>query len=407
MKQKCRMCGSTKFKKIIDFGKYPLVNSLVNEEDFGKKEKVYPLLVKQCQKCFLVQLDNPINANKIYRDVDYLYFSSDIPQVKEYFAEYANDVKERFLEPSDFVLELASNDGVLLKQFNGWEKLGVDPASNVVIRAIKENIPTLSDFFGERLAKSIYREFGKAKVIMGNNFIAHLDNLDDIIEGIKILLDDNGVLILECNYWGNMVKNKNYALIYHDHYSYFTLENWIMYLRKFGMKVFDAVITPAQGGSLRLFACFNGATYQETERYKDIRREEITSGLNTYKTAKQHAENIKAEAKKLSKIVNDLKAKGAKIAGYGAAAKGFPVMKLANINQRHIDYFVDDSPAKQGKYTPVTHIPVISRETSKDQEPDYFFITASNYEESILAKEQEFLEKGGKFLTVDGRIIEK
>lgn len=408
-KKTCRMCQGTKFKKVIDFGKNPLVNSLIEKKDLSKKEPIYPLAVEQCQNCYLVQITKPISSHKIYQEQDYLYFSSDMPTLSEYFLDYANDIKQRFLVdylPDNFIVEIGSNDGILLNHFKEYKVLGIDPASNVVLRALAREIPTLSDFFTKRIAKNIVKEFGQAKIIMGNNCIAHLNNLIDLIKGVKILLKSDGVFVVECNYWGGMVKNKNYSLIYHDHFSYFTLKNWVDFLKYYGLEVFDAYVTPAQGGSLRLFIGFPDK-HEKTQRFKDILEEEIDTNLNSYKAAQKYEKEVKEEAKKLYCLIKGLKDDGKKIAGYGAAAKGFSVLKLAEITDKHLDYFVDDSPAKQGKYTPVTHIPVISREEAELRLPDYFFITAPNYEQIIINKEDVFLASGGKFITVDGRIVAK
>lgn len=407
----CRMCHSKKFKKVINFGKNPLVNSLIEIEDLKKREPVFQLVVEQCQNCHLVQIVNPIDGHKIYREEDYLYFSGDMPGLKDYFKEYATEIEVVMesnhspLKENDLIIEIGSNDGTMLNLFaeKGFRVLGIDPASNVVLRALRNGLPTISDFFSERLAKSILREYGQAKVIYGNNCIAHLDNLDDLMAGVKKLLTPDGVFIVECNYWGGMVKNKNYALIYHDHFSYFSLKNWVDYLNKFGMEVFDAWVTPAQGGSLRLFASniHRGAE----ERLINLVHEEIDTNLNSYKTCQKYEKEVKEEAKKLGDLVRKLKSEGKKIAGYGAAAKGFSVLKMAEIDQNQIDYFVDDSPAKQGKFTPVSHIPVISRKEAEDKLPDYFFITAPNYKDIIINKEREFSERGGKFITVQSEIL--
>lgn len=402
--KKCRMCGGTNFKNVIGFGENPLVNSLLTKEDFGKEETM-PLVVRQCQDCFLVQITDIVNAKEIYQDVDYLYYSSDMPQLDAYFREFAKDVQNRFLTRGDFIVEIGSNDGIWLQNFTqGYKILGVDPATNVVVRALKWEIPTISAFFSERLAKSIVKEFGQASVIMGANCIAHLNNLDDLIKGVKTLLKPDGTFIVECNYWGGMVKNKNYSLIYHDHFSYFTLKNWIDFASKYGMTVFDATVTPAQGGSLRVFIK-NSSTAKVTGRYKVLLREEIKTNLNSYETCQKYEKEVREEARKLGGLINSLKAQGKKIAGYGAAAKGFSVLKLAGIDQRHIDYFVDDSPAKQGKYTPISHIPVISREEAETHLPDYFFITAPNYAQIIMDKEKSFKEKGGKFILINSEIL--
>lgn len=403
--KKCRMCGGTKFRTVINFGKNALVNSLIEECDLHKKEKTYPLVVEQCQNCFLVQIVNPIDSSKIYKEEDYLYFSGDMPGLEGYFSKFADELNQYIVSQKELVVEIGSNDGTMLKTFS-CKTLGVDPASNVVIRALKYNVPTISDFFTKRLAKSIVREFGKAKIIGGANCIAHLNNLDDMMFGVKCLLKDDGVFWVECNYWGGMVDNKNYSLIYHDHFSYFTLQNWMDFLKEFGIEVFDAYVTPAQGGSLRIFASFKGVR-GITKRMVKLLGKETTTSLNSYETAERYNKEVREEAAKLNTLIAQIKKEGKTIAGYGAAAKGFSVLKLADIDDRHIDYFVDDSPAKQGKFTPITHIPVISRAEADKQLPDYFFITAPNYAEIIIDKEQEYLENGGKFITTDSKIIER
>src|SRR3990167_1501068 len=401
-KRTCRMCGGRNFKRVIDFGKNPLVNSLVEKEDLDKKEPVYQLTVVQCQDCFLVQTENPIDSHKIYTDTDYLYYSSDMPGLAEYFKEYAVDIKQRFLDEEDFVVEIGSNDGILLQLFQWWSQpvLGIDPATNVVVRALANGIPTLSAPFNKRFAKHIARDWGRAKVICGNNCIAHIDDLDGVMEGVTELLSDDGVFVVECNYWGGMVKNKNYALIYHDHFSYFTAQNWVNFGALYGFSVFDAVVTPAQGGSLRIFLDRNRR--ERTNRCDDLLIEEHNTALASYKTSKDYRNAVVKEATRLRECIEKIKSEGKIIAGYGAAAKGFSVLKLAGIDQTHIDYFVDDSPAKQGKYTPVTHIPVISREEAESKLPDYFFITAPNYAETIMTKEKDFK---GKFILCDSTVI--
>lgn len=402
----CRMCGGSNFKSVINMGKNPLVNSLIDSQQSEEKEPVFTLAVKQCQDCFLVQIKDIVDSNEIYKNVDYLYFSGDMPKLDEYFRPYADKISE--LAAGELVVEVGSNDGLMLKMIKdkGVPVLGVDPASNVVARALKNGIPTISDFFSERLAKSIKREFGPAKVIYGNNCIAHLNNLVDLMKGVKALLKDDGVFIVECNYWGNMVKNTNYALIYHDHFSYFTVETWVKFAEKFDMDVFDAEVTPAQGGSLRIFMANKSANIGHSAKFCDLLLEEQNSKLNSYETCQKYNKAVHAEANKLYKLVNDLKSQGKKIAGYGAAAKGFSVLTMAGIDQRHIDYFVDDSPAKQGKFTPVSRIPVVARqEADKLGLPDYFFITAPNYEKVIVDKEAQFALNGGKFITCDSRVI--
>ncbi len=391
----CRMCSCTKFHEVINIGMHPLVNSLISKKDLKQKDPVFPIKVRQCKRCKLVQLTEIIDSNEIYKNVDYLYFSSDMPALDKYFLPYAKEIKKRFLKKKDFVVEIGSNDGVMLKYFKKYKHLGVDPATNVVIRALRNKIDTLPLFFTKNLANKILREYGPAKVIYGNNCIAHLDGLRDLTSGVYDLLDKNGVFIIECNYWGGMVDKTNYSLIYHDHYSYFSLKVWMNFAKKYNLKVFDATVTPAQGGSLRLFLSKNNR--KMTKRCKKLLNEENTSNLNSFEVSKKYRESVLSTSKDLKNLVTKLKKRKKKIAGYGAAAKGMTILKCSGIG-KELSYFVDDSPAKQGLYSPVDHVPIISRKKAQKNLPDYFIILAPNYSEVIISKEKKFIKNGGKFI---------
>ena len=395
MAKKCRICGGLAFKDVLDMGDNTLVNNLVEEKDLDKTEATYPLLVEQCQGCFLVQIVNPVDTHKIYQAQDYLYFTGDMPTTDAYFKEFVIELK-RYLKTNSVVVEIGSNDGTMLSHFKGYKILGVDPSTNVVIRALSKGVPTLSSGFNEQNARNIKQEFGSTDLIGGANCIAHINDIHSLMRGVKELLSDEGVFWVECNYWGGMVKNKNYSLVYHDHYSYFSLKNWFDLAQMYDMEIFDSYVTPAQGGSLRVLMSKNKRP--RTPRLIDLMEEETS--LNNYATAKGYGEDCIKEAKKLKEKIEEIKKDGKSIAGYGAAAKGFSILKLAGIDETHIDYFVDDSPAKQGKYTPVSHIPVVARKDRPD--PDYFFITAPNYEKEIIEKEKDFK---GQFITSDCRII--
>ena len=401
----CRMCSSKSFFNVINLGKHPLVNSLIGKKELNKKDPIYPIVVKQCRSCKLVQLVNIIDANEIYKKVDYLYFSSDMPQLDKYFKEYAEDIKKRFLKMNDFVVEIGCNDGIMLKHFQKKCKvLGVDPATNVVLRTLKKKIPALPMFFSEELAKKISSEWNKAKVVVANNCVAHLNDLRDLIKGVRLLLTNDGVFIMECNYWGGMVDNVNYSLIYHDHYSYFSIKVWIDFAKKYKMKVFDAVITPAHGGSLRLFVSKDNRP--ATERFIKLAKAEREKKLNTFSASIKYKKNVMSISKKLRDLVINLTKKGKRVAGYGAAAKGMTILKCSNIGNKLV-YFVDDSPAKQGYYSPVDHVPIISRKEAERKLPDYFIILAPNYSDVILNKEKNFRKNGGKFIIPKNGIIVK
>ena len=317
------MCDGTTFRVVIDLGPHPLVNSLISKDRLNRKDPTYPLVVKQCRKCALVQLVDVIDAEEIYKKVDYLYFSSDMPGLDKYFKPYADEVRERFLSRGDLVVEIGSNDGIMLNLFKDTQRvLGVDPATNVAIRALRRGIPTIPLFFSESLASKIAKEWGQAKAIIGNNCIAHLNDVRNLMRGVQTLLARDGVFIVECNYWGGMVKNTNYSLIYHDHYSYFSLQVWKEFSAKYGFRVFDTVVTPAQGGSLRLFLCTDDRP--GTERLTALEREEKDTDLNSYATSLRYRKNVLAAARKLRRTLKDLKRRVRAIAGMQRSLKGSP-----------------------------------------------------------------------------------
>mgnify|MGYP001167926870 FL=1 len=398
----CRMCNSNKFDLVINLGQHPLVNSLISKKDLKKKDPTFPIKVFQCRSCKLVQIKDVIDAEEIYKKVDYLYFSSDMPKLDKYFKPYAEDLKKRFLKKNDFVVEIGSNDGIMLNFFRkDYRILGVDPATNVVLRSIKKNIPAIPLFFNNSIAKKISKEWGKAKLIYGNNCIAHLDNLKDLMLGVQNLLSDDGVFVIECNYWGGMVKNTNYSLIYHDHFSYFSVKPWINFAKKYGMNAFDALVTPAQGGSLRLF--LSKKKIKKTQRFMSLLNQEKKIDLNSYTTSLKYRKSVEDVSRRLRNLVLRLLKEGKKIAGYGAAAKGMTILKCSNIGNK-LRYFVDDSPAKQGFYSPVDHVPIISRKKAQKKLPDYFIILAPNYSDIIIAKEKKFTQNGGKFIVLTNDI---
>ena len=401
----CRMCSSTKFDLVINLGQHPLVNSLIKKKDIKKKDPTFSIKVLQCKSCKLVQIKDVIDADEIYKKVDYLYFSSDMPKLDRYFKPYADDLKRRFLKKKDFVVEIGSNDGIMLNFFkNNYKILGVDPATNVVLRSIKNKIPAVPMFFNNSIAQKISKEWGRAKLIYGNNCIAHLNNLKDLMLGVKNLLTDDGIFVIECNYWGGMVKNTNYSLIYHDHFSYFSIKPWIRFAKKYKMYPFDAIVTPAQGGSLRLF--LSKKKLKRTKRFSNLLSEEVKNNLNSHFTSIKYRKNVQDVSNRLRNLVINLIKQGKKIAGYGAAAKGMTILKCSNIGNK-LKYFVDDSPAKQGFYSPVDHIPIISRKKAQKKLPDYFIILAPNYSDIIIKKEKKFIQKGGRFivLTKDIKVV--
>ena len=405
-RKNCRMCGSANFAEVLDLGTHSLVNSYLSKEDLGKAEHLFPLVVKQCQDCHLVQVIETIDPVEIYTTGNYMYFSTDVPGLKDYFAEYATDLFERFIEQDDLVIEIASNDGILLDFVREKaDVLGIDAAPNAVLKALKKGIPTFPSLFNAKTAELVNREFKSAKVVMGNNCIAHVDDLDDFMTGVQMLLAEDGVFIFETGYWGTMIKTANYEQIYHDHFSYYSVGVWQEYSKKFGLKVFDAVVTPAQDNcAVRVFLSRDDRP--KTERLKAIEADELASGANTYEQSTKYQAEVHQAWENLKETLVGLKAGGSRIAAYGASAKGGTIARAADIGSDLIEFYVDDAPGKHGLFTPIYHVPIISREEARANEPDYFLILAVNYAENIMAKEKAFHEAGGKFIVPKGTDIQ-
>lgn len=347
-----------------------------------------------------------MDPKNLYTDEDYKYFSSDVSAQVKYFKEYSLELKKRFLRKKSFVVEIGSNDGIMLKHFiKKHIVLGVDPATNVVLRSLKNNVNAIANFFSKNISLKIAKEYGKSDLIIANNCIAHTNDLKDLIQGVENLISKKGIFVAEFNYWGSMVKKNNYSLIYHEHYSFFSLSVWNNFLKKFKLKIFDALITDAQGGSLRIYCSLN--KIKKTKRFMEILNNEKIDKINSISAANKYKKNVHYLANKLKKITYNLKSKGKRIACYGAAAKGMTILKCSDIDKRIIDYFVDDSPAKQNLYSAGDHIPILSRKNIKKKLPDYFIISAPNFAENIIKKEIKYAAKGGKFIIPKEDIIIK
>jgi len=408
-RKNCRMCESTNLKKVLNLGKHSLVNSYIKKKDLKKKELLLPLVIHQCLNCGLIQMIKTVDPNKIYSGGKYLYFSRDVPGLYNYYKEYAADVYKKFVNSKkDLVIEIASNDGILLQNFRGKTKiLGIDAAPNAVLRALKENIPTFPALFSKATSQLVNREFGRAKVVMANQCIAHVDNLIDFMEGVDFLLDQkNGTFIFETGYWTKMVDRTIYEQIYHDHFSYFSLDVWKKFSQKFNLKIFDAIVTPAQDNcSVRVFFSRN-KKIRETIRLKKLLEYEKKNKINTYSSSKRYETKVKNSWKILRQELLKLKKNNKTIVAYGASAKSGTISRCANLGKDIIDFFIDDSPSKQGLYTPIYNIPILSKKEGYKKKIDYLLILAVNYADIIIKKEKNFKINGGKFIIPRGEYIE-
>lgn len=394
----CRICKSGNLTKFLDLGKTALANSFLRKEALNDPEPKYPLRVFFCRDCGLSQLIDIVEPEILFRN--YVYFSSGMPVLPEHFRKYAEEVVSNFAKSEDdLVVEIGSNDGLLLGAVKsmGAKVLGVDPAVNIAKVANERGIETLPEFFNEKLAGEIIKKYGYAKVIIGNNVVAHIDDHHDLVTGVRNLLARDGVFIFEAPYLVDMFENYTFDTIYHEHLSYLSVRPLAKLFGKFGMEIFDVKIFPVQGRSIR---CYTGKVgkHQVQPSVAELIKNEEKLGLNSLKTYIKLAKDIAEMKNKALALLKDLKNQGKKIAAYGAPAKGNTLLNYYGINTDVLDYATEELPSKIGLYTPGTHIPVIHVEVARKNPPDYFLLLAWNYKDAILKKEESFKNSGVKFI---------
>ena len=397
--KRCRVCKSTKLINVLQFGMTPLANAFLKKEQLDLPEVFYPLEVYFCENCTFLQLGHVVSPELLFKN--YVYVSSTSPVFVNHFKEFATQVIKRFdLNKKSLVVDIGSNDGILLKPFKeqGVRVLGIEPAAHIAEMAKRDGIETEAKFFSINLAKQIVRRRGKAKIVTGTNVFAHIDDLDEVIKGVNEILTDDGVFITESPYLVDFLKKRYFDLVYHEHLSYWAIEPLIKLFNRFGMAVVDAQKVPVHGGSIRVFAV-KGRRLKETNAkvkvFQDLEQEMQLSDINTYL---KYASKILENKKRLISLLTNLKLKGNRIVAYGAPAKSNTLLNYFKIGREFIDYIVDDSPLKQGLFTPGTHIPVLPPTRLKRDNPQYLFILAWNFADSIIKKHAWFKDKGGKFI---------
>jgi len=395
---KCRAC-SGKLEEFLSLGKTALANSFLKKKDF-KSEGFFPLRIGVCHSCKLVQLLDVVDKKRLFSS--YVYFFSAMPAALSHFGAYADDVIKRFIESpeKDLIVEIGSNDGLLLKLFQdkGCKNvLGVDPAKNIAKFANQNGVPTIIDFFGQKLAKDILQKQSKAKVIIGNNVVAHIDDWRDLTKGVGELLDDKGVFIFEAPYLMDMFDNLAYDTIYHEHLSYLSVAPLVKFFKQYKMDVFDVQSSKRFGKSIRVFVGRSGSHMIEPSVKKFLTGEK-RAGFDRLKTYHALAARIEFSKKNLLSVLAGLKKKNFKIAAYGAPARGNTILNFCNIGSDVLDFATEELPSKIGFYTPGTHIPVKHIEEARKNPPNYYLMLTWNYKDQIFEKESEFIKKGGKFI---------
>lgn len=399
---KCRICESENLTEFLNLGNQPLANSFLKEIKSKLIESVYPLRVLFCHDCNLVQLGEIVSPKVLFWN--YVYFSSGMP-ASEHFRKYAKGIINEFIKnPKELVVEIGSNDGhflAVVKEEHPYI-LGVDPAQNIAKQANDKGIPTIPQFFSKKIAEKIYEKYGRAKVIVGNNVIAHIDEYHDLFSGIKELLSQDGVLIFEAPYLIDMFENLTFDTIYHEHLSYLAICPLKILVEKFGLQIFRVEIHPIQGSSIRVFVGHKGRRSSESSVERLI-QQELALNLDKVSCYKKLAIEIYNLKKEVVSLVKGLKKQGKRLAGYGAPAKGNTLLNFFGIGASELDFVTESLPSKIGLYTPGTHIPVKDIEWASNNSPDYYFLLAWNYKDVILNKEKKFRANGGKFIMPVGR----
>jgi SAM-dependent methyltransferase len=397
----CRACGGRLAVTMADLGLQPASNAFIASLDSARDEKRYPLRAKVCEVCKLVQLDYDVPPQELF--ADYVYFSSYSDEWLQHAKEYCAMARRRFaLDSGSLVVELASNDGYLLKNFidMGVPVLGIDPSSTVAAAAETIGVPTLVKFFGERLAGDLAGQGRQADLIVGNNVLAHVPDLNDFVAGIALLLKPRGTATIEFPHLLELIEHVEFDTIYHEHYSYFSLYAIEQVFSRHGLKVYDVERLSTHGGSLRIFAAHsNRADLSDSAPLRQVRAQEKTAGLQDLSTYLRFADRVENCRRSLRAFLADAKREGRTVAAYGAAAKGNTLLNFCAVTPADIAQVADRNPHKQSKFLPGTHIPVVSPETLLRSKPDYVLILPWNLQEEIRRQLREIEQWGGRFVT--------
>ncbi len=395
----CRLCGSESLIKVVSLESTPPANSFIGPKDLEIVQERFPLELFFCKKCAHLQLTDVVNPSKLFEN--YVYVSGTSPTFVKHFEDYASTVISRF-SPSkeDQIIDIGSNDGTLLSFFqkHEYKVIGIDPAQEIAKKATDNGIETIPEFFTEKLANKIFTERGAASVITANNVFAHADDLKGIIQGIKLLLNPSGIFVFEVSYLVDVFEKTLFDTIYHEHLAYHSVGPLIKFFQANGMELIEVERVDTHGGSLRGFAQLSTGPRPigpSVERLLKLEKDLELDKSGTFQGFESRINSIKVE---LTRTLKGLKAQGKKIAGFGAPAKATTLMYQFGLGPDLIDFIVDDSPLKQGLFTPGLHIPVLPSSAIQEKSPDYLLILAWNFAKPIMQKNSSFHNSGGKFI---------
>jgi hypothetical protein len=396
----CRFCGTPLSSTFVDLGMSPLCESFLAANQINGMEPFYPLHVFVCDRCFLVQLEQYVRPEDIF--TEYAYFSSYSDSWLDHCRRYTDKMASKLnLGANSSVIELASNDGYLLQYFveKSIPVLGIEPAANVAKVAVSKGVPTLVRFFGTELAQEMADSNRRPDLLLGNNVLAQVPDLNDFVEGMKIILKPTGVITMEFPHLLRLMEENQFDTIYHEHFSYFSFLTTERIFAEHGLTLFDVEELPTHGGSLRIYARHaDDRSKPVTPAVTDLRDRERAFGIDRIETYTAFSENVKETKRKILEFLIRARRAGKRVAGYGAPGKGNTLLNYCGIRTDFLDFTVDRNPYKHGKFLPGTHIPIFPPERIREARPDYLFILPWNLKNEIIQQNAFIREWGGKFV---------